>query len=104
MCGVDFAFDMLHSKQLAVNNKQMANDKVVETDAKIGRKQTSTLSCKSFASKAFIVCLINRRSDKTQNSCRFVRVANAAAAAIRVCVKERKRTNYKNRCLLLSAN
>jgi len=44
MCGVDFAFDMLHSKQLAVNNKQMANDKVVETDAEIGRKLTNALS------------------------------------------------------------
>lgn len=42
MCGHSQSdFDMLHSKQLAVNNKQkaqMANGKLVETDARIGRK------------------------------------------------------------------
>lgn len=56
MCGLDSDFDMLHSKQLAVNNKQkaqMANDKLVETDARIGRKTIRfTLSRESSAPKS----------------------------------------------------
>jgi len=63
------------------------------------------LSRESFVSKALAALLINSRVDKTQSSCRFVRVANAAAAAaIGVKVKVIKKTINKNRCLLLSAN
>lgn len=77
---------MLHSKQLAVNNKQkaqMANDKLVETDARIGRKNPLTL-VKAPRQKALAVRLINWRADKTQDSCRYVRVANTTAATAAV--------------------
>lgn len=101
MCSLDSDFDMLHSKQLAVNNKQkaqMANDKLVETDARIGRItiRFNLSLVKAPRQKAHVERLINWRADKTQDSCRYVRFANttaapiAAAAVFGVLVKQRK--------------
>lgn len=84
MCGLALGLRYVALKTIGGKQKQkaqMANGKLVETDARIGRKTNAGSLVKAPRQKALAVCLINWCAAFYQNSCRYVRVANTAAPA-----------------------